>query len=110
MQYFVICTVALITSGLTLFSGFGLGTLLMLFGGIYWKPPGQESDAASDTNSRIDHAHRNCYRFGDGYHIKNLPSRQLHRRIIIWVVNGSAAGQEQARLTTSIRTFKLRFA
>lgn len=29
MVYFVICTVALIVSGLTLFSGFGLGTLLM---------------------------------------------------------------------------------
>ena len=29
MVYFVICTVALIVSALTLFSGFGLGTLLM---------------------------------------------------------------------------------
>lgn len=29
MVYFVICTVALIVSGLTLFSGFGIGTLLM---------------------------------------------------------------------------------
>jgi uncharacterized membrane protein YfcA len=29
MEYFVICLAALITSGLTLFSGFGLGTLLM---------------------------------------------------------------------------------
>ena len=29
MEYLVICIVALITSGLTLFSGFGLGTLLM---------------------------------------------------------------------------------
>lgn len=29
MEYLVICTAAIITSGLTLFSGFGLGTLLM---------------------------------------------------------------------------------
>ncbi|MBC8213768.1 MAG: sulfite exporter TauE/SafE family protein [Candidatus Marinimicrobia bacterium] len=29
MEYFLICTVALVVSGLTLFSGFGLGTLLM---------------------------------------------------------------------------------
>ncbi|MEJ2170449.1 MAG: hypothetical protein P8X90_33545 [Desulfobacterales bacterium] len=29
MEYVVICFAALITSGLTLFSGFGLGTLLM---------------------------------------------------------------------------------
>lgn len=29
MSYFIICTVALAVSGLTLFSGFGLGTLLM---------------------------------------------------------------------------------
>jgi uncharacterized protein len=29
MEYFVICLVALVSSGLTLFSGFGLGTILM---------------------------------------------------------------------------------
>jgi hypothetical protein len=29
MSYIVICIVALVISGLTLFSGFGLGTLLM---------------------------------------------------------------------------------
>jgi hypothetical protein len=29
MEYVVICLAAIITSGLTLFSGFGLGTLLM---------------------------------------------------------------------------------
>jgi uncharacterized membrane protein YfcA len=29
MEYLVICAVALLASGLTLFSGFGLGTLLM---------------------------------------------------------------------------------
>jgi len=29
MSYFIICTAALLVSGLTLFSGFGLGTLLM---------------------------------------------------------------------------------
>ena len=29
MSYLIICTVALAVSGLTLFSGFGLGTLLM---------------------------------------------------------------------------------
>ena len=29
MSYFIICTVAFAVSGLTLFSGFGLGTLLM---------------------------------------------------------------------------------
>jgi hypothetical protein len=29
MSYIIICTVALLVSGLTLFSGFGLGTLLM---------------------------------------------------------------------------------
>ncbi|HVJ89789.1 MAG TPA: hypothetical protein VM580_08275 [Labilithrix sp.] len=29
MQYVIICTVALIASGLTFFSGFGLGTLLL---------------------------------------------------------------------------------
>ncbi len=29
MSYIIICSVALIVSGLTLFSGFGLGTLLM---------------------------------------------------------------------------------
>ena len=29
MSYLIICTVALTVSGLTLFSGFGLGTLLM---------------------------------------------------------------------------------
>jgi hypothetical protein len=29
MAYFIICLVAIITSALTLFSGFGLGTLLM---------------------------------------------------------------------------------
>jgi uncharacterized membrane protein YfcA len=29
MSYIVICIVALVVSGLTLFSGFGLGTLLM---------------------------------------------------------------------------------
>jgi len=29
MEYLIICTAALLTSGLTLFSGFGLGTLLM---------------------------------------------------------------------------------
>ncbi|MHC4459187.1 MAG: TSUP family transporter, partial [Planctomycetota bacterium] len=29
MSYVIICTVALLVSGLTLFSGFGLGTLLM---------------------------------------------------------------------------------
>lgn len=29
MSYLIICTVALLVSGLTLFSGFGLGTLLM---------------------------------------------------------------------------------
>jgi uncharacterized membrane protein YfcA len=29
MEYLIICAVALVTSGLTLFSGFGLGTLLM---------------------------------------------------------------------------------
>lgn len=29
MEYFVVCIVALLTSSLTLFSGFGLGTLLL---------------------------------------------------------------------------------
>lgn len=29
MHYFIICLVAFLTSGLTLFSGFGLGTLLL---------------------------------------------------------------------------------
>jgi hypothetical protein len=29
IQYVVLCTTALVVSGLTLFSGFGLGTLLM---------------------------------------------------------------------------------
>jgi uncharacterized protein len=29
MEYVVVCLVALIVSGLTLFSGFGIGTLLM---------------------------------------------------------------------------------
>ena len=29
MEYLVVCTVALVVSGLTLFSGFGLGTVLM---------------------------------------------------------------------------------
>ncbi len=29
MEYVIVCTVALFASGLTLFSGFGLGTILM---------------------------------------------------------------------------------
>ncbi|MFO7531051.1 MAG: hypothetical protein R6W93_01230 [Candidatus Limnocylindrales bacterium] len=29
MEYLVVCTVALLVAGLTLYSGFGLGTLLM---------------------------------------------------------------------------------
>jgi len=31
MSYIIICTVALLVSGFTLFSGFGLGTLLPCF-------------------------------------------------------------------------------
>ncbi|MEK9138207.1 MAG: sulfite exporter TauE/SafE family protein, partial [Bacteroidota bacterium] len=29
MEYLIVCTIALLASGLTLFSGFGLGTLLL---------------------------------------------------------------------------------
>ena len=41
MEYLVICLVSLAVSGLTLFSGFGLGTVLMPAMAIFsrWKPP-----------------------------------------------------------------------
>lgn len=41
MEYLVICLTSLGISGLTLFSGFGLGTVLMPAMAIFsrWKPP-----------------------------------------------------------------------
>ena len=39
MEYIVICLVALIGSGLTLFSGFGLGTLLVPVFGLFFPIP-----------------------------------------------------------------------
>ncbi len=39
MEYFVVCSVALIASGLTLFSGFGLGTILMPALAIFFPVP-----------------------------------------------------------------------
>jgi hypothetical protein len=39
MEYFVICTVAFLVSGLTLFSGFGLGTVLMPTFALFFPTP-----------------------------------------------------------------------
>lgn len=39
MEYFVVCLVALMASGLTLFSGFGLGTILMPALAIFFPVP-----------------------------------------------------------------------
>ena len=36
MEYFVICLIALLGSGLTLFSGFGLGTILLPVFGLFF--------------------------------------------------------------------------
>jgi len=39
MEYVVVCTVALFASGLTLFSGFGLGTILMPVLAVFFSVP-----------------------------------------------------------------------
>jgi uncharacterized protein len=71
MDYLVICTVSLVVAGLTLFSGFGLGTLLMPAFAVFF--PLEVAIAAT----AVVHLANNIFKIG-------LVGRWAKPRVVIW--------------------------
>lgn len=70
MEYLVVCAVALVASGLTLFSGFGLGTLLLPAFALFFPVPVAVAATA------VVHLANNLFKVG-------LVGRDANRRVVI---------------------------